>query len=907
MALTNPKIFGLNVRTELADVRDKNRALRNLGLNPLDLEVIRGSSPSMDRYDWFSFSRLKNPIHKTLSRFLGESTLYVNVLTRRAGVDQTLFGNLDLNGSLSASSIRYRFLDGNNPGKLADISTSRVSAWSSSDSRANNQNLDTQKLARISYGARVSIISGGKLQFGSQSNATVPLGNATDSTTPQTGIDGPANQPRLQTSLVPELKEFPSEVPTSKIKCKIPNPTTGVMEDVYLYAMKGIPLVFSGVFRAINAKATINYTEGDSISASWKIVEKDNKNRYSDFREEGDVESEINTEFPSTKPRFIKFYYNPKFILSLRIRNCGIKVLPPTRLENCNELDFAYNTFTVFPNFSFIAPKLQRISLMRNRFDLTDVPFEDSLNNLILDKLKCHPTGQDSNVNVLNIEGTFFGSIERHIISSKLPNLTSLNFGRPSKGGSPATFNADNRPDSGLTNNKGSMAFCPDVPANTTNYSIQYNGFSSVDERAINTGGSVNIGIVNPDDGSISVANTDLPQGSYTFKTAPNLTNLNIYNNRNLIDVGITTGYALASKNELVNVNIGNCNFAIPDFQSASKLESFECKYSRGGRQSPLVSNTGSYKFDGCPVLKFLEFYATNLGNINFPAAFNHPNLERVDLRYTSIKGGSPNTADADQQNVISQNLFAQCEKLKEIFIDSRDLLVGKPIDSNAFLQNKELVTFWYRSYNATSGNLPDFSQNPKLRKLWIQQNSFDGTIPAFNTNQSLVELNLKLNNFDGVIPAFSGLPVLKQIDVSGNQLEGIGTPSNLPSLQKYYAYNNKLTGEIPNFSGCGNLKEISLYNNTLTNYRRGSFEQLYRIKFIDLSNNKLNQTAQDKILTDLYNNWTEYNRGNVTVNLRGNRNSTTNALESPSDEAKEIALILAANGWSITVNGGLT
>ena len=898
MALTNPKIFGLNVRTELADVRDKNRALRNLGLNPLDLEVIRGSSPSMDRYDWFSFSRLKNPIHKTLSRFLGESNLYVNVLTKRAGVDQTLFGNLDLNGSLSASSIRYRFLDGNNPGKLADISTSRVSAWSSSDSRANNQNLDTQKLARISYGARVSIISGGKLQFGSQSDATVPLGNATDSTTPQTDIDGPANQPRLQTSLVPELKEFPSEVPTSKIKCRIPNPNTGELEDVYLYAMKGIPLVFSGVFRAINAKATINYTQGDEIAASWKIVEKDNKNRYSDFREKGDATSEINTEFPSTKPRFIKFYYNPKFILSLRIRNCGIKVLPPTRLENCNELDFAYNKFTVFPNFSFIAPKLETISLMRNRFDTTDVPFENRLNNLILDKLKCHPTGGNSNIKNLNIEGTFFGSIERHIIS--------LNFGRPSRGGSPAYFNADNRPDSGLENNLGSMAFCPDVPSGTTNYSIQYNGFLSVDEKTISSG-TVNIGVVNPDNGSISVASTNLPQGSYTFKTAPNLTNLNIYNNKDLVDVGITTGYALASKDELVNVNIGNCNFAIPDFQSASKLESFQCKYSRGGRQSPLVSNTGTYKFDGCPVLKFLDLYATNLGNINFPAAFNHPNLERVDLRYTSIKGGSPNTADAVQQNVISQNLFAQCEKIKEIYIDSRDLLVGKPIDSSAFLQNKELASFWYRSYNATSGNLPDFSQNPKLRRLWIQQNSFGGSIPAFNTNQSLVEMNLRLNNFDDVIPAFSGLPVLKRIDVSGNQLEGIGTPSNLPSLEFYYAYNNKLTGEIPNFSGCGNLKEISLYNNTLTNYRKGSFEQLYRIRFIDLSNNKLNQTAQDKILTDLYNNWTVYNRGNVTVNLRGNRNSTTNALESPSDEAKEIALILAANGWSITVNGGLT
>ena len=44
MPLTNPKIFGLNIKSELSDVRNKNAALLNLGLNPLDLEIIKGSS-----------------------------------------------------------------------------------------------------------------------------------------------------------------------------------------------------------------------------------------------------------------------------------------------------------------------------------------------------------------------------------------------------------------------------------------------------------------------------------------------------------------------------------------------------------------------------------------------------------------------------------------------------------------------------------------------------------------------------------------------------------------------------------------------------------------------------------------------------------------------------------------------
>ena len=72
------------------------------------------------------------------------------------------------------------------------------------------------------------------------------------------------------------------------------------------------------------------------------------------------------------------------------------------------------------------------------------------------------------------------------------------------------------------------------------------------------------------------------------------------------------------------------------------------------------------------------------------------------------------------------------------------------------------------------------------------------------------------------------------------------------------------------------------------------------------MSNNHLNQTAQDNILLDLFDNWNAIKRGGVTVNLRGNTNNL-NINETPSDEVKEKALILVQNGWNISVNGGLT
>ena len=219
MSLKNPKLFGLNVLSSFADVRDKNLALQNINLPPLDLEVILGSSDAgATRNDWVSFSRLVDPLHKTLDRLSKDSGQFNTLLLDRAGTDGSLFGNLKINGSLSGNAIRYRYVDGTGGSatiKIADISTSRTSAWSSSASPV----LPTSP---ISYGARLGIRSGGKLEFG------------TATTT----------EPRLQTSIVPQEKEFPSEFPTHKIQTSIGGQT------VTLYTMKGIPVIFKGFFNS---------------------------------------------------------------------------------------------------------------------------------------------------------------------------------------------------------------------------------------------------------------------------------------------------------------------------------------------------------------------------------------------------------------------------------------------------------------------------------------------------------------------------------------------------------------------------------------------------------------------------------------------------------------------------------
>jgi Leucine-rich repeat (LRR) protein len=854
MALTNPKLFGLNVRTLLADVESKNTAIQNLGINPLDLEIIKGSTNAgMSRFDWVSFSRLKTPIYRTLDRFNNESNMFTGILLNRAGTDQTLFGNLDINGSLSGSAIRYRYRDftqsisiGNfNTGyKIADISTSRVSAWSSADPRANNPDLSIQKLAKISYGARVGIVEEGKLEFGSQT----------------AGVSGA----RLQTTITPEVKEFPSEVPTSRIKCKIGT------EIVYLYTMKGIPLVFKGFFRNINASATV---DASVTKASWKIVETANENLYTNYVNQGATTSSITYRSPISRERFIKLYKNPNDIQRITIRSANLRELPPTKLINCDLLDFAYNQLKTFPNFSFIAPSLLTLNIMRNPFYLSDIESERTFNTAVLAKI---PT----TLTTLNMEGTFYGSIERNIISARIPNLVNFSCGR----GGGAYFHPDTRsPD-------GSSAFCPDMPGSVTSYQIQSNDFRSVDNNSQPSFGS---------------------NGSYSYKQLPNLVSLNINGNYYLTD----NAHSLASANSISTINYSSTGVAIPTgLEGKTNLSSFVSTYNRNSSNisagRSLLTSGGNYKFAGCSSLGTLHLYSTNLGAVNFPTSFSNPALSYLDLRYTSIKGGAP-VPDGNQTHVITNNTFREAVNIRYILIDSGNLGSNFPSGKNiihpdAFLFNPELYYIWYRSHGKTTGNITQlFSSNPKLQYVWMQSNAFTGTIPNFVANPNIHYVNLQYNQLEGTIPGFKNLNNLRYLYFQNNNLTGIGEPESLPNLYTYQAPNNQLSGQIPDFSGCTNLRSLTLRNNQLTSYKIGAFAKLYRMNFIDLKFNNLTQTDLDNILVDLVDNWTSINRGGVSINLKNQTNSS-GVLIFPSAIGYAAARTLVSKGWSIGLSGGI-
>jgi len=820
MAISNPKLFGLNVLSFLADVENKNLALKSLDLNTLDLDIIRGSANAgATRRDWISFSRLKQPIHKAITRFLNETNQYSSVLSNRAGTDNILFGNLTINGALSGNAIRYRYIKGLGTNTrtigIADISTSRVSSWSSSA----NPVIATSP---ISYGARVGIKADSALQFGS----------------------APAGQKRLKTTITPTAKEFDSEFPTSEITTII-NGTP-----VKLYAMKGIPLVFRGLFR--NLDATIVLTGLiNGTPPSWKVVETGNANNYVNFPNKDAQTSTISFRSSRSRERNLQFYYNPDFISQITIQSSGIDTLPVTKLTSLTYLNLRYNNLKNFPDFTVIAPNLSSLLLSRNPFYLSETASERKLNTNIIDKI---PAGLAR----LDLPGTFYGSIDPNLFS-KFTNITNFQLGR----GGGAQFHPD-----GLNGNTP----LPNISDTCTTYTAYNNDFQSID----------------PSPGNDIDGNP-----LKNIKQLTNLTYLHLSGNYFLQDGG---NFIITSE-KITYVNLAATNLNIPSFAGKIELANFYGHYMRssGGL---FAGNT--YKFSNCVALNTLYLYSTNLGGNQFPR-FNNPNIKYIELRRTNITGGYKDGTTVDNTHVINENTFKDCVNLERFYVDSANLLTA-PIANSAFAYTPALQNIIYKSHGRTTGAIPNFNGCSNLRYFNLHNNAFSSGTPNLQSALNVYYVNLSYNKLTGQIPAFKNLSELDQLYLHNNKYTGLSEFTNLPKLRYFYCHNQftdgapGISGEIPNFSSCPRMYYLTLYNNAFTSYKTGSFASLYQLKYLDLSNNSLSAQALEQAVEDLYTNYTTTPRGGVTVNLK---NSMITGASLPETTLDTI-ILLRASGWTV-------
>lgn len=331
MTIRNPVLFGLNVSNNFTDVVSRNECLENLGLNSNDLEVIRGiSGTSLTKIDLQNVSGLDVNLTRYLSRLKSDTSLYAGVIEEVGGYQSVLQGNFEVNGAISGGAIRFKYISNNSGSglteddiKFGDISTSRVSSWSSASTDPNATDQP------ISYGGSVQVR--GSLKIGQKNN--------------------PAYQPDSTKSIInvldiPEPIRFPTEVPTDVLEIEINDQIR------YVYAMRGIPIVFLTAFKRIRVEMGIIPISGGNPTYTILDTDPDAAEIQSTPTLISGTTSILVFNSSSFKEREVKIYFPPNNIEILKIPSLSIVELPPIKFLNLKRIDLSKNIIQTIPDFN---------------------------------------------------------------------------------------------------------------------------------------------------------------------------------------------------------------------------------------------------------------------------------------------------------------------------------------------------------------------------------------------------------------------------------------------------------------------------------------------------------------------------------------------------------------------------
>lgn len=773
MALKNTLVFGLDVNVSLADVLNRTECLTNLNLDIRDLELIRGlgaSGASATSDDFQSISNLSRPVLRSFDRYASDTNLYLGILSEKGGADSQLQGNLDIAGGIAGAAIRFQFLNGKVQAntsanlKWADISTSRVSSWSSL--QVGSQPADTDP-----------ILFGGKVV-----------------------VEGGITTGKLKSRTAATLREFESEVPTHKVKLSI----NGVTR--YAYAMKGIPLIFRGFFRNADIDIRLSSYVANNSRVSYKIRPTDGTS-VQKFEDVGSLRSFLQYRSPFAKERDIEVYYDPRKINYITMQRIGMQQLPAIKIPSLLTLNINNNNFREFPDFNFFCENVRTLNVSSNGFYQSSIESERRFNNEILAKIP-------SSVRYLDIRGCFRGSIAFNNpddLATSLPDLQTLLINR--------SGNLRFYPDSFSSGQDGGLVL-PLVSDTVVSYQAYNNDFrrfplDSGSGKSIKTLPNLTTfnlyGNWNLSDDAFSVATSTLNYVNIgatrvSFPSLQNQTNLgNVYYhyNRNTSDQSSlyipgsvdNTGYKL--------INCGNLDTLyaygsylkghIPKFQGNKKLRYIDLRYCNrliGGRPDK----------------------STTLGDPDYKLLYND-SFEGTALQYVYIIVNNPEFAgelEEDCLQTITSTLYY-------FYFISYGRVTGSFPSTNG-LGN---LRYCRCQFNGFTGTLPSLGSSPNIYYIDFSSNNFIGEI-AYNNRTNLQFIFCSDNQITGFSNTFGGLNRLRYLYCSTNSFSGQlpNLQTTCPNLERFISNNNNpgfnsyVTGS---FVGLPRLKILDLSNNNLS------------------------------------------------------------------------------------------
>lgn len=857
MAVGKEIKFGLNANRSLADVVSSSESLANLGVSIDDLDVIRNAAGDLaiTSTDIRSLSGLSLPLPEYLTRLYNDTQQYSNIINQTAGYRETLKGNLTINGVLGAGAIKYRYIDDDNTTlKVADISTSRVSSWSSTENPSDAN-------SPIFYGSQIEV-DGSVI-------------------TPNFEILEPADTVRFRFS----------EVPTHKIQATIGGQT------IYLYAMRGIPLIFEGFFRNLDSDVRLQ----NRGAVSWRIVNLQSSfltREYENVGGSSTTRSFLRYRDTRAAPKNIEIYHNPNNITQLPLSGIGLERLPAARLENLNNLFLSRNVIKNFPDFTQFSPSLRLLDVRENPFELGDDPDLRKFNQNVLERI---PTS----VTELRMGNTFYGSITAQLRPGYDEERTSDEIIKD------RTYEITNNADFDFTtlgapdNNLGTQFKATDTTetsaslARVEDKTVGLPNLITLNLNSHGRGGARSFFDRDEDDPTGSTPEVaDTVQNYYMYrhsfdtlaesvKQLPNLRQINLYSN------GIRDNtFSVAS--ELINyINIGsNPGINIPNVANKVNLERFYAHYNQGsslnGDTGMFVTPTGAYKFAGCSALSLIYCYAARYGG-PIPKFSGNTNLNRVEARYSRLRGGK---SDSEQEYVLYPDIFDDCAESMRTFRISSSSLLNAPMHPEVFEPTVNMTGIEVRSFNrGVSGLIPNLSTMTNLRYVVMLQNNLTGSLPDFFNNPRVYYTHFYQNQLSGLIPVIQS-DALQYAYWHRNQFtEFLGL--NTPRLLRLFISFNSITGAFPNVSNLTRMYDLYVNNNNFTDYTPGAVSGCRGLRRFDISNNpNLPVGAVNQIVADLVENYENNPRRGVAVNLRNTATPTGLAIEQIE--------FLRSKGWNM-------
>lgn len=765
--------FGLRKNINLAEVVNSTESLSNLGVDIKDLDIIRGiKAGGLTTTDLKSLSGLNFDAEKVTNSLNAEMAIYESLLYKIFDKFSSVETNIKLNGALAAGAFKYNFVNFDAAGgpavQGAEVSTSRVSSWSTLDSPVTDA-------TPIFYGGNVN-------------------------------VEGPIELSNLIVEGQVSPRKYSAEIPTHRINMNIDG------QNMFVYAMRGIPLVFQGYFSYANFYANVTtFGNNLNIKPTW-LVKDTLTSSTAPITEFIDVANNAAIVFSRSNitDRTIELYYPPSNIVGLSLPSINLTQLPKAVLSNLKTLDISSNDFREFPNLSQYT-NLENLYIQNNNLTRSTNNSLRTFSDNIVSRLP-------PNLKILSMGHTFAGAVTANLAPLPLTTLDMTGVG------------AYGRLFTGVT---------PTVNSSTIqSFKTHFNTFTQINDTLLNASNLK----------TAQFLATSLNQSNVYF-TSPVLEN-----------VEINDVYSSNFKVNLINV------------ENKTALKTYRFTNILVNQDNPTYPNNIKTIFNGCTTLTDIDISDTDVAG-EFPDFIECSQLRRINFVRCSVSGADATTANL---YAFKKDTFNFCRSVLNTLYLLTNNTTSAGIENGAFAGMNALVNLMINtSKRGLPSALPTtlFNQCPELRTIYYTKNLTVGAAPTFPSSTKVGYINLSDNEFTGSTPSLTNKPSLRTLLLNNNRFDSIGTLT-LPSLRTLDISNNRLAGAIPNFSSLTNLTDLDLSTNLLEGYTRGSFSNLRLLRTLNLNSNRLTPGAVDQILRDLNDNYNASPRTGVSINIRGPLNS---------------------------------